>query len=65
MWHTFGSTHVPRSEDWPVMPVEHAGFSLRPSNFFDRNPTLDLPRSSPGSECSVESGGADGASPCH
>jgi primary-amine oxidase len=64
VWHTFGSTHIPRSEDWPVMPVEHAGFSLRPSNFFDRNPTLDLPRSSPGSECSVESA-ADGSSSCH
>ena len=36
------------------MPVEHVGFSLKPVNFFDRNPALDLPRSSPGAECSVE-----------
>jgi Cu2+-containing amine oxidase len=22
VWHSFGVTHVPRLEDWPVMPVE-------------------------------------------
>jgi primary-amine oxidase len=43
LWHTFGVTHLPRPEDWPVMPVEYAGFSLVPVGFFDRNPTLDLP----------------------
>jgi primary-amine oxidase len=58
VWHTFGSTHIPRPEDWPVMPVEHVGFSLKPVNFFDRNPALDLPRSSPGAECSVETNGS-------
>jgi primary-amine oxidase len=30
-------------EDWPVMPVERAGFALRPAGFFDRNPALDVP----------------------
>jgi primary-amine oxidase len=44
LWHTFGSTHVPRPEDWPVMPVEVAGFTLVPVGFFDRNPALDIPR---------------------
>jgi primary-amine oxidase len=43
LWHTFGTTHVPRPEDWPVMPVEACGFRLRPNGFFDRNPTLDVP----------------------
>ena len=43
LWHTFGVTHIPRPEDWPVMPVEYAGFSLVPVGFFDRNPALDLP----------------------
>ncbi|MCY3886012.1 MAG: primary-amine oxidase [Gammaproteobacteria bacterium] len=43
VWHTFGSTHVPRPEDWPVMPVEYCGFVLKPDGFFDRNPTIDLP----------------------
>ncbi|HEY2674170.1 MAG TPA: primary-amine oxidase [Rugosimonospora sp.] len=43
LWHTFGPTHFPRPEDWPVMPVERCGFSLKPVGFFDRNPTLDVP----------------------
>ncbi|MEV0716664.1 primary-amine oxidase [Asanoa sp. NPDC050611] len=43
LWHTFGSTHFPRVEDWPVMPVDRCGFALRPAGFFDRNPTLDVP----------------------
>jgi primary-amine oxidase len=45
VWHTFGSTHFPRTEDWPVMPVEYCGFTLKPTNFFDRNPVLNLPAS--------------------
>ena len=43
VWHTLGVTHVPRPEDWPVMPVEYAGFTLMPTGFFDRNPSLDVP----------------------
>jgi len=43
VWYTFGVTHLPRPEDWPVMPVEYAGFSLFPVGFFDRNPALDVP----------------------
>ncbi|WP_431774495.1 primary-amine oxidase [Streptomyces cucumeris] len=43
VWHTFGLTHFPRPEDWPVMPVDYAGFTLKPVGFFDRNPTLDVP----------------------
>lgn len=43
VWHTFGLTHFPRPEDWPVMPVDTCGFTLKPSGFFDRNPTLDVP----------------------
>ncbi len=42
LWHTFGPTHIPRPEDWPVMPVERCGFSLKPMGFFDRNPALDV-----------------------
>jgi primary-amine oxidase len=45
LWHTFGLTHFPRLEDWPVMPVDHCGFTLKPYGFFDRNPTLDVPAS--------------------
>ena len=43
LWHTFGPTHFPRLEDWPVMPVARCGFTLKPTGFFDRNPTLDVP----------------------
>ena len=48
VWHTFGPTHVVRTEDWPVMPVTRTGFMLRPTGFFDRNPTLDVPASTGG-----------------
>jgi len=50
VWHTFGPTHIPRPEDWPVMPVARCGFVLKPTGFFDRNPTLDVPP--PGTHCS-------------
>ena len=43
LWHTIGMHHPPRSEDWPVMPVLWHGFDLRPFDFFDRNPAMDLP----------------------
>jgi primary-amine oxidase len=43
LWYTFGLHHLPRPEDWPVMPVAHIGFHLKPLGFFDRNPTLDVP----------------------
>ena len=52
LWHTFGPTHVPRPEDWPVMPVARCGFVLKPTGFFDRNPTLDVPP--PASHCSAD-----------
>jgi len=45
LWYTLGLTHLPRPEDWPVMPVVHAGFRLVPTGFFDRNPALDVPSS--------------------
>jgi len=47
VWHTFGPTHFPRLEDWPVMPVARCGFVLKPTGFFDRNPTLDVPPPAP------------------
>ena len=60
VWHTFGPTHVVRTEDWPVMPVARTGFMLRPTGFFDRNPTLDVP--APSGHCNsghAEHGRAD------
>jgi primary-amine oxidase len=43
LWHTFGLTHFPRPEDWPIMPVDRTGFVLKPTGFFDTNPALDTP----------------------
>jgi primary-amine oxidase len=45
VWYTFGLHHLPRPEDWPVMPVAYLGFMLKPVGFFDRNPALDVPPS--------------------
>lgn len=42
IWHTFGSTHNPRVEDWPVMPCEKMVVGLKPVNFFTKNPALDV-----------------------
>lgn len=43
VWYTFGAHHIVRPEDWPVMPVSTIGFMLKPTGFFDGNPSLDLP----------------------
>jgi primary-amine oxidase len=43
LWYVFSHMHVPRPEDWPVMPVCSIGFHLKPDGFFARNPALDLP----------------------
>ena len=43
VWYTMGLIHIPRLEEWPVMPMAHIGFKLLPAAFFDRNPALDLP----------------------
>lgn len=45
LWHTFGVTHFPAPEDYPVMPAEPMTLLLRPRNFFLRNPALDVPPS--------------------
>lgn len=42
LWYTFGVTHIPRPEDWPVMPTHFTGFKLVPYGFFARNPALDV-----------------------
>ncbi|XP_031092872.1 uncharacterized protein LOC115997457 isoform X2 [Ipomoea triloba] len=43
MWYVFGITHVPRLEDYPVMPVQHIGFMLQPHGFFNCSPAMDVP----------------------
>ncbi|TWU72970.1 hypothetical protein ED733_003858 [Metarhizium rileyi] len=43
VWPVYGFTHNPRVEDWPVMPMEMYQIHLRPADFFEANPALDVP----------------------
>jgi primary-amine oxidase len=45
LWYTFGHTHLPRPEDYPVMPAAYIGFLLKPAGFFALNPANDVPPS--------------------
>jgi primary-amine oxidase len=45
LWHTFGITHFPAPEDYPIMPAEPMTLLLRPRHFFAKNPALDVPPS--------------------
>jgi primary-amine oxidase len=65
LWHVFGPTHFPRPEDWPVMPVDTAGFTLKPHGFFDRNPALDVPSHLGGHCTGTRVYRADHESNCH
>ena len=40
LWCTIGTTHVGRSEDWPVMPVSNARLRLLPTGFHSQNPLI-------------------------
>lgn len=42
IWHSFGVMHVPRTEDFPIMPCETTGFVLKPDCFFTGNPTIGM-----------------------
>ncbi|KAM3568953.1 hypothetical protein VYU27_008935, partial [Nannochloropsis oceanica] len=43
LWHVFGAHHVPRLEDWPLMPFEKVSCMFRPFGFFDASPVMDVP----------------------
>lgn len=41
-WYTAGFHHIPRMEDYPIMPMHWAQFKIRPFNFFTHNPAMTL-----------------------
>ncbi len=43
LWYTMGFHHLPRPEDWPVLPTIWHAVSLVPYGFFDRNPAFGVP----------------------
>jgi len=38
VWYVLHVHHIPRTEDWPDMPIEWVGFTLKPGDFLDRSP---------------------------
>ena len=42
LWYTVGMHHMVRAEEWPVMSVLWHDFLLRPFDFNDGNPALDI-----------------------
>jgi primary-amine oxidase len=56
LWYVFGIHHVPRIEDWPVMPADTVSFWLKPVGFFDRNPALDVAPSPSSHACGCPPG---------
>src|SRR5260221_111977 len=41
LWYTMGFHHVPRPEDWPVLPTMWHSVALVPYGFFDHNPSVE------------------------
>ena len=64
VWHTFGHTHVCKPEDFPVMPVEYAGFMLKPNGFFAENPAMDLPPDKNSASCDDRDTAKDNSGSC-
>ncbi len=56
LWYTFGHTHIPRPEDYPVMPTAYIGFTLKPVGFFAANPANDVPPSSKAKDKTTSNG---------
>ena len=48
LWYVFGIHHITRMEEWPIMSVDTVSFWLKPSGFFDRNPSIDAPTTAKG-----------------
>jgi primary-amine oxidase len=46
LWVTLGFHHLPRPEDWPVLPTMLHSVALVPYGFFDHNPSVQAPQES-------------------
>ncbi len=55
LWYVFGIHHITRMEEWPIMSVDTVSFWLKPTGFFDQNPSIDAPRTSKGQPGSCHS----------
>lgn len=64
VWHSFGHTHVCKPEDFPVMPMEYAGFMLKPNGFFSENIAMDLPAEKNHASVQTGAGGGEGGCCC-
>jgi primary-amine oxidase len=42
VWYTMGFRHIPRPEDFPILPTLWHEMTLRPANFFSRDPASTL-----------------------
>ncbi len=42
VWITTGTTHVARAEEWPIMPTEWVHALLKPWNYFNETPSINL-----------------------
>merc|ERR1711972_316636 len=43
LWLGLATMHYPNSENMPMTTGVRHGFSIHPFNFFDENPTMDMP----------------------
>lgn len=63
VYFNIGTTHIPRPEDWPVMPVDHITATLKPVSFFKVNPSMDVPGIHDNLSTTIQPGQND--SSCH
>ncbi|EPQ26592.1 uncharacterized protein PFL1_05913 [Pseudozyma flocculosa PF-1] len=61
---TFGTTHIPRPEDAPVMPAETVRCILKPVGFFRQNPALTIPSTQDAKSVAAQAAASAGSDDC-